>query len=423
MSTSIASSNSKAKETPSPPEAPSASNAILPADLIAIVMDFSQYSDVRNSLLAGKLMTKKVSTLVREIHIMKPNEMKPQVKTKERFPNVRVVNIFCLFTSEYQYFSSPLSERKFYPTVAACVVPFLSFFPKLKTSFIGGYENHKRIPYSYYDYRYRHLFTSRDHTRHIESLLVALCGALQMGMLPANLDLQGIVADSIYPSYSSFDCKMSGRNSTIDESEPQPCLCRFVHEHFFLQNLVWVNGTGDRRDDQKYCISWEDQIDIMSKRNDSTEFFSSGMPLLVHLRDGYYYEADEFIQWGIDDIEEIHKVYSEVERRGICAGAGRYHLEYEAMERILCLIENFGCNPRALRREHVTNALMKGCGRGYRRNLPRSTKILSGRLMIDKIQYDKLSSWGFDIDQKVFVAVSDEELEIWMTPKKKRRCD
>ena len=50
-------------------------------------MDFSPYSDVRKSLLAGKIMTEKVSTLVREIHIMKPNEMKPQVKTKERFPN------------------------------------------------------------------------------------------------------------------------------------------------------------------------------------------------------------------------------------------------------------------------------------------------------------------------------------------------
>lgn len=105
-------------------------------------MDFSQYSGVRNSLLASKLMTKKVSTLVREIHIMKPNEMKPQVKTKERFPNVRVVNIFCLFTSECQYFS-PLSKRTFYPTVAACAVPFLSSFPKLKSSFIGGYQNYQ----------------------------------------------------------------------------------------------------------------------------------------------------------------------------------------------------------------------------------------------------------------------------------------
>lgn len=43
--------------------------------------------------------------------------------------------------------------------------------------------------------------------------------------------------------------------------------------------------------------------------------------------------------------------------------------------------------------------------------------------MIDKIQHNKLSSWGFDIDQKVFVAVSDEELENWMTPKKKRKYD
>lgn len=226
-----------------------------------------------------------------------------------------------------------------------------------------------------------------------------------MGILPTDLDLKGIVADSVYPSYATYDCTTSLGDGTIDDSEPQPCLCRFVHEHFFLQNLVWVNGTDDRREGQKYCISWEDQIDIMSKRNDSKEFFSSGMPLLVHLRDGYYYETDEFIEWDIDNIEEIHKVYSEVERRGICAGAGRYHLEYEAMERILYLIENFGCNPRALRREHVTNALMKGCGDGYMSHLPRSTKIPSGRLMIDKIQYDKLSSWGFDIDQKVFVVV------------------
>ena len=410
---------------PSPPEASSASNAILPADLIAIVMDFSQYSDVRKSLLASKLMTRKVSTLIREIQIMKPNEMKPQVKTKERFPNVRVVNIFCLFTTTNDEEDSSLyNDHKFHPTVAACVVPFLSAFPELKSSFIGGYENHKRIPYSYYDYRYRHFFTSRDHTRHIESLLVALCGALQMGMLPANLDLQGIVADSIYPSYASFDCKISGRNtsSTIDESEPQPCLCRFVHKHFFLQNLVWVNGTYERRDDQKYCISWEDQIDIMSKRDDSKEFFTSGKPFLVLLRDGFYYENNEYTGF-IHDYEEMDKVYREIERLGICAWAGRYHLEHEAMERIQVLIEKFGCDPRTLSQEHVTIALMRG-GDGCMNPLPKSTKNLSGRLMIDKIDYDKLSSWGFDIDQNVFVAVSDEELQnLFDDAHKKRSCD
>lgn len=399
---------------PSPPEASSASNAILPADLIAIVMDFSQYSDVRNSLLAGKIMTEKVSTLVREIHIMKPNEMKPQVKTKERFSNVRVVNIFCLFTCINHENNPYLSRQDFHPTVAACVVPFLSAFPKVKRSFIGGYKYSQRMPYSYNG----HPFPSDDHFRQMESLVIALCGALQMGTLPANLDLQGIVADSIYPEYASFDCKMSGRNSTIDEIEPEPCLCRFVHQHFFLQNLVWLNGTYDRRDDQKYCISWEDQIDIMSKRNDSKEFFTSGMPLLVQLQDGFYYEIDGIIGGRIDD-----KIYREIEGLGICTGAGSYHLEYEAMERIQVLIEKFGCNPRTLSREHVTNALMRG-GDGCMHPLPKSTKHLSGRLMIDKIDYDKLSSWGFDIDQKVFVAVSDEELQnLFDDAHKKRRCD
>ena len=261
--------------------------------------------------------------------------------------------------------------------------------------------------------------TPSDHNKYMRSLIISLCGALQMGILPTDLDLKGIVADSVFPSYKTYDCTTSLGDSTIDDSEPEPCLCRFVSQHFFLQNLVWLNGTYYRREYRDYCISWEDQIEIMAKRDDSREFFASGKPFLVLLRDGCYRELDDFLL-GEFHPEEWDAAIEEMRNRGISVEAGIYFLESEAMKRIRCLIEVFGYSPQILSQEQVTNALTNGIECSFS---PRPTKVVSGRRMLPKDQYNQLSSLGFDIDLNVFVAVS-EDLDDWMdSSNKKRRCN
>ena len=157
----------------------------------------------------------------------------------------------------------------------------------------------------------------------------------------------------------------------------------------------------------------------MAKRDDSREFFASGKPFLVLLRDGCYRELDDFLL-GEFHPEEWDAAIEEMRNRGISVEAGIYFLESEAMKRIRCLIEVFGYSPQILSQEQVTNALTNGIECSFS---PRPTKVVSGRRMLPKDQYNQLSSLGFDIDLNVFVAVS-EDLDDWMdSSNKKRRCN
>lgn len=82
---------------------------------------------------------------------------------------------------------------------------------------------------------------------------------------------------------------------------------------------------------------------IMAKRDDSKEFFASGKPFLVLLRDGWYCELDDFL------LGESHsEEWDEMRNCGISVEAGIYFLESEAINRIRCLIEVFGYSAQVL---------------------------------------------------------------------------
>ena len=181
-----------------------------PAPVWGRVLDYMPYDEVRSSLLVGKIIANEAVQYVHTLSFMKSCQL--DVPSARRFPNVERVNILCLVGSS----RSPLTligPNNFTICEATSnrVVPLLSVFVKLKSSFLGGvfrcsWEKHKHAVRPYY-----HDDESRDEfdegmmeNDKFKCLLKALLGALQARLLSPTLEKLGGLTSAILLSPSSF---------------------------------------------------------------------------------------------------------------------------------------------------------------------------------------------------------------------------
>ena len=95
-------------------------------------VDYLRYSEVRQTLMVSKTVGSEVPKHVQTMNVLSATEM--NVRTARRFPNCAEVNILCFIVQDeedpdYSVLVEDAVHR---------VVPFLTFFPKLKDVFVGG---------------------------------------------------------------------------------------------------------------------------------------------------------------------------------------------------------------------------------------------------------------------------------------------
>lgn len=198
--------------------APDDCPAYLPAPCLAAVLNFMWYTDVRQCMLAGKMMAVEAARHVETLNITKASEL--VVPASRRFENASEVNVLCLVSEmrdkvddEYEFGPDLISMD----TVVR-VVPFLSSFPNLKRVYLGGLSVWGRYAYNTEGDRE---VSPYDH--HIFKTLVEnLIGGFQSRSLPQHLEMGGVLRDH------QLDCVEIG-----GEVPDQPCqFCRRVLSSF-----------------------------------------------------------------------------------------------------------------------------------------------------------------------------------------------
>ena len=111
--------------------------AHLPAPVWGHVLDFMAYADVRSALLVGKHLAVEAAKHVQTITITKAGEL--CIPAARRFANAEVVNILCLLQGTGEMDEVIETEQYTISEAASNRIPsFISSFPKLKRSFLGG---------------------------------------------------------------------------------------------------------------------------------------------------------------------------------------------------------------------------------------------------------------------------------------------
>lgn len=200
----------------------------LPADVLALVLNFLVYEDVRTCLLAGKIMAVDAARVLSTLNITQSSQLNVRA-TRDRFPGVTEVNIFCLDEEIHVPIEGAEPPQPNYEgyemnvdTVAG-VVPFLGSFPKLGRAHVGGTS--RGDPYSRDNaYHVDVDYLQDDHRELMRGLVLGFCGAFQVGVLPQNLKLSGLVNSLHGDSYRCQDVQQEAD----DEGSRRPLcmLCR-----------------------------------------------------------------------------------------------------------------------------------------------------------------------------------------------------
>ena len=111
------------------------SPAHLPAPCLAAVLNFMWYTDVRQCMLAGKMMAVEAARHVETLNITKASEL--VVPAARRFGNASEVNVLCL-VSEIDEDDEENTDDQISMDTVARVIPFLASFPSLARVFLGG---------------------------------------------------------------------------------------------------------------------------------------------------------------------------------------------------------------------------------------------------------------------------------------------
>jgi len=247
----------------------------LPDTIMGAALDYLQYAEVRNALLAGKFIAVDSVKHVQTLSICSTAEM--AVRAARRFDCVTDVNILCLLSDDVeqgtehdavfrlmsQYSNSVPSRLS--RDCALRAVPFLSSFPKLETIFIGGMSKSRSACTSEsleYDikYQYNHLScTAPDNHRELyRGLLGSFCGAFVCGALPEKMAWKGNVC-------GGGICNGFGRNASCE-------ICEAVCRCFPFEQVMCMEYAFS---DFAFCISRGKQFEILYSRPGGREFLQS----------------------------------------------------------------------------------------------------------------------------------------------------
>ena len=133
----------------------------LPSSRLAALLNYLPFQDVRQCLLAGKVMAEDAAHEVETLNIMKASEM--NAPAVGRFPNVSELNILSILSRHCIYYDGGDDDEVVLNVNAfRRVVPFMVQFSKLRRVFLGGrdednglftYSNHIGTAITPHDYQ------------------------------------------------------------------------------------------------------------------------------------------------------------------------------------------------------------------------------------------------------------------------------
>ena len=224
------------------------SQAHLPSTCLAAVLNFMRYTDVRQCMLAGKMMAVEAARHVETLNITKASEL--VVPAARRFGNVTTVNVLCLISE----ISEDNRDDQISFETATRVVPFLSSIPNLERVFLGGLYRNRHATHAVME-RYRYdidCVEPSDHQNIFKTLVESVIGGFQSKSLPQSLELGGVLVDG------QLECADNGT-----EDPDHPCrFCRHLLSSFPLHLLVMSIPL-----DWAFCVSRADRIRAVLRRD------------------------------------------------------------------------------------------------------------------------------------------------------------
>ena len=190
-----------ADDAESPPgrklKAAATPSAHLPASCLAAVLNFMEYAEVRRCLLAGKLLAVDAARHVEVLNIMNASELVPSAA--RRFANITEINILSLVKEAEEAPVEDEVDDEFILSAdtATRSAFFLTTFPKLKRTFLGGvYWDPGLNKWEKFPYYHTACIEPNDHLSVFRGLIDHLCGAFRSRSLSPSLHLGGVLRDN-----------------------------------------------------------------------------------------------------------------------------------------------------------------------------------------------------------------------------------
>ena len=229
------------------------SPAHLPATCLAAVLNFMWYTDVRQCMLAGKMMAVESARHVETLNIVKASEL--DAPSARRFRNVSEVNVLCLVSRKRYYKISSDAVMR--------VVPFLSSIPNLDRVFLGGLfscsRNNGNVVWHPMVYSEHGCVAPREHQAVFKALVKNIVGGFKSRTLSQSLDVSGILGGE---EVTQLEC------AVLDERPDRPCqVCRHVLSSFPLHLLLKTSSPWKSDYFCFLCVSEVDSIRAMLGRD------------------------------------------------------------------------------------------------------------------------------------------------------------
>ena len=243
----------------SPPSAPFPH---LPSSCLAALLNYLPFQDVRQCLLAGKVMAVDAAHEVETLNIMRASEM-VRYPVVRRFPNVSELNILSILSRRSD--DDDDDDLMLNANAIGRALPFMMQFPKLEMVFLGGAYTHstpERARFVHYSNDAGD--SPHDHQIIFRSLIENLCGAFEARLLNPNLYLGGFELNY------QLGCSRRGSRNLRRETADRPCrCCRGIIASFPIELVV---ESIEDVDNNPFCIPMMDQLEVFAKRRDGKEF-------------------------------------------------------------------------------------------------------------------------------------------------------
>ena len=207
--------------------APDDSPACLPATCLAAVLNFMWYTDVRQCMLAGKMMAVEAARHVETLNITKASEL--VVPAARRFGNASEVNVLCLVLGREE--DNP--DYQISMDTVRRVVPFLASIPNLEHVFLGGLFRRRtsqgEAVWRRFDYGIEYCEAPRDHQAIFKTLVQNVMGGFQSRSLPQRLEVDGILWDEQLECVLGDAEDLAGQRTLINRANFVAVFCLPSH--------------------------------------------------------------------------------------------------------------------------------------------------------------------------------------------------
>ena len=154
--------------------------------MLASVLNFMDYGDVRRILCTGKYVAVDAAKHIKTINITRDCQLFTGPMTRSvttRFANVRHVNCLCLVRTDTDADGDQMLSIK----AATRIVPFHMTFPELSSAFLGGAGAGGR-----FEYDAERCVSPSHHEEAFRVLAEHFRRSIRSGALPCRINLQGI---------------------------------------------------------------------------------------------------------------------------------------------------------------------------------------------------------------------------------------